>query len=160
AREQAEHFCPLKPKAEATTPSTAESRSQSASTTIESLPPISRTVRLIQSCPLRGCAARALMSNPTSFEPVKAMNRVLGCSTRALPKVLPDPGQKFTTPSGIPASWSTSKNLAAMVGESLEGFRMTVLPQTIAAEVMPAMMAQGKFQGGITAPTPRGMYCR
>jgi hypothetical protein len=45
-----------------------------------------------------------------------------------------------------------------MVGESLEGFRITVLPQTIAADVMPAMMANGKFQGGITAPTPSGMY--
>jgi hypothetical protein len=44
-----------------------------------------------------------------------------------------------------------------MVGESLEGFRMTAFPHTIEARVMPAMMAQGKFQGGITAPTPRGI---
>ena len=48
-------------------------------------------------------------------------------------------------------------NLAAMVGESLDGFRMTVLPLTIEASVMPAMMAHGKFHGGITAPTPSGM---
>src|SRR5579885_2977036 len=54
AREHAEHFCPLNPNAEATTPSTAESRSQSACTIIESLPPISRIVRLIHICPLRG----------------------------------------------------------------------------------------------------------
>ena len=47
-----------------------------------------------------------------------------------------------------------------MVGESLEGFRITVLPLTIEASVMPAMMAQGKFHGGITAPTPSGMYSR
>ena len=47
-----------------------------------------------------------------------------------------------------------------MVGESLEGFRITVLPLTIEASVIPAMMAQGKFHGGITAPTPRGMYNR
>src|SRR3954463_12034415 len=97
------------------------------------------------------------MSKPTSFEPVKATKRVLGCSTMALPNVAPEPGQKFTTPSGIPASSSTSKNFAAIVGESLEGFRMTVLPQTTAAVVMPAIMAQGKFHGGITAPTPNGM---
>ncbi len=44
-----------------------------------------------------------------------------------------------------------------MVGESLEGFRMTVFPDTIDANVMPAMMAEGKFHGGITAPTPSGM---
>ena len=85
------------------------------------------------------------------------MNRVFGCSTIALPKVAPEPGQKFTTPSGMPASSSTSMNFAAMVGESLEGFRTTVFPVTIAAAVMPAMMANGKFHGGITAPTPSGM---
>ena len=34
-----------------------------------------------------------------------------------------------------------------MVGESLEGLRMTVLPVTMAAAVMPAMMAKGKFHG-------------
>ena len=45
---------------------------------------------------------------------------------------------------------------AAIVGASTEGFRMTVFPQTIAAAVIPAMMAKGKFQGGITAPTPSG----
>jgi len=44
-----------------------------------------------------------------------------------------------------------------MVGASTDGFKITVLPQTIAADVMPAMMANGKFHGGITAPTPRGM---
>src|SRR5205085_3776354 len=121
------------------------------------LPPISRTVRLIQICPGLVCAALALMSRPTSFDPVKAIKRVLGCSTTALPKVPPEPGQKFTTPSGIPASWRTSTNLAAIVGDSLEGFRITVLPQTIAAEVIPAIMAQGKFHGGITAPTPSGI---
>ncbi len=37
---------------------------------------------------------------------------------------------------------------------------MTVLPLTIEASVMPAIMAQGKFHGGITAPTPSGMYIR
>ena len=44
-----------------------------------------------------------------------------------------------------------------MVGESLDGFRTTVLPLTIEATVIPAMMAQAKFHGGITAPTPSGM---
>jgi len=48
-------------------------------------------------------------------------------------------------------------NLAAMVGESLEGLRITALPLTMEARVMPAMMAQGKFHGGMTAPTPSGM---
>ena len=73
AREQAEHFCPWNPNAETATPSTAESISASASTMIASLPPISRIVRLIQSCPSGFSAARLLMSSPTSREPVKAM---------------------------------------------------------------------------------------
>ena len=68
------------------------------------------------------------MSRPTAFDPVNAMKRVFGCSTMALPNVAPDPGQKFTTPPGIPASSRTSTNFAAIVGESLEGLRITVLP--------------------------------
>ena len=44
-----------------------------------------------------------------------------------------------------------------MVGESLEGFRITVLPVTMEAAVIPAMMAKGKFHGGMTAPTPNGI---
>src|SRR5207244_12250657 len=44
------------------------------------------------------------------------------------------------------------------VGESLDGFKITVLPETIEASVMPAIIAHGKFHGGITAPTPSGMY--
>ena len=60
----------------------------------------------------------------------------------------------------MPASSSNSMNFAAIVGESLEGFRITVFPLTIEASVMPAMIAHGKFHGGITAPTPKGMYIR
>ncbi len=157
AREQAEHFWPWKPNAAWATPSTAESTSASASTMMASLPPISRMVRLIQIWPGACVAALLLMSSPTSREPVKAMYRVLGCATTALPKLAPAPGQKFTTPSGMPHSSSSSTNFAAIVGESLEGFRITVLPLTMEAIVMPAMMAQGKFHGGITAPTPSGM---
>ena len=122
-----------------------------------SLPPISRIALLIHICPGACVAALLLISNPTSREPVNAMNRVLGWATTELPKLAPAPGQKFTTPSGMPASSSSSTNLAPIVGESLEGFRITVLPETMEASVMPAMMAAGKFHGGITAPTPSGM---
>ena len=157
AREHAEHFWPWNPKAACATPSTAESISASASTTIPSLPPISRMVRLIHTWPGAWVAALLLMSSPTSREPVNAMKRVLACATTTLPKLAPAPGQKFTTPSGIPASSSSSINFAAIVGESLEGFKITVLPQTTEASVIPAIIAQGKFHGGITAPTPSGI---
>ncbi len=33
-----------------------------------------------------------------------------------------------------------------------------MLPVTIAADVIPAMIAKAKFQGGITTPTPSGKY--
>ena len=45
-----------------------------------------------------------------------------------------------------------------MPAASLDGFSTTVLPVTIAAVVMPARIASGKFQGGMTTPTPSGMY--
>jgi hypothetical protein len=59
--------------------------------------------------------------------------------------------------SGKPASSRTSANLAAMVGVSLDGLTMAVLPATSEATVMPTRMASGKFHGGITTPTPSGM---
>ncbi len=37
---------------------------------------------------------------------------------------------------------------------------MAALPATIVAAVIPIAMAQGKFQGGITTPTPSGMYSK
>ena len=45
-----------------------------------------------------------------------------------------------------------------MVGVSLDGLITTVLPVTSAATVMPAMIASGKFHGGIITPTPSGRY--
>jgi hypothetical protein len=138
-------------------PSAAASRSASAATTIESLPPISAITRLIQIWP--GCVfeASSLMCSPTSFEPVKAMKRVLACATIASPIVRPEPGTKFTTPGGRPTSCSSWTNAAAMTGASLDGLSTTVFPATSAAVVMPAMIAKAKFQGGITTPTPSGM---
>ena len=53
SREHAEHFCPWKPNAAATTPFAASSRSAVSSTRMKSLPPISRIARLIQSWPGR-----------------------------------------------------------------------------------------------------------
>ena len=52
----------------------------------------------------------------------------------------------------MPASSSSAKKTAAIVGASTLGFSTTVLPVTMAAAVMPAMMAKGKFHGGMTAP--------
>jgi hypothetical protein len=69
----------------------------------------------------------------------------------------PLPVSRQNDRSGKPASRSASANLAAMVGVSLDGLSTTVLPVTSAATVIPAKIARGKFQGGITSPTPSGM---
>ena len=45
-----------------------------------------------------------------------------------------------------------------IVGVSLEGFRITVLPVTSEATVMPTRIAEENSIGGITTPTPSGMY--
>ena len=44
-----------------------------------------------------------------------------------------------------------------MTGDCSAGFKTTVLPATRAATVMPVGIASGKFQGGMTTATPRGM---
>ena len=122
-----------------------------------SLPPISAITRLIQICPGCGLAASSLMCRPTSRDPVKATKRVLGCATSVSPTAEPLPVSSVKLASGNPASSSASANFAAMVGVSLEGFSTTVLPVTSAATVIPAMIASGKFHGGITTPTPSGI---
>ncbi len=91
------------------------------------------------------------------MEPVKAMKRVCGCSTSALPKLGAVPEQRLTTPSGRPASSRSSTKRAAMVGASTRGLEDDGVAETMDAAVMPAMMAKGKFHGGMTAPTPSGM---
>ena len=44
-----------------------------------------------------------------------------------------------------------------IIGESEDGFNTTVLPAAIAALAVPTRIANGKFQGGITTPTPSGI---
>jgi hypothetical protein len=70
----------------------------------------------------------------------------------------PDPVRKLTTPAGKPMSSSIRINWKAIAGEVLAGLSTTVLPVTKEALVIPVMMAAGKFHGGMTAPTPSGMY--
>ena len=45
--------------------------------------------------------------------------------------------------------------VAAVMGDCSAGFMTTVFPETRAAVVIPQRMAMGKFQGAITAATPR-----
>ena len=157
AREQAEHFCPWYPNADHSTPLTALSRSASRSTTMASLPPISAITRLIQIWPLLrlgGQFVDAQADVARAGERDEARLADAPPARRPPPRRCPPAGR--TIAAGSPASSSTSANLAAMVGVSLDGLITTVLPATSAAVVIPTRMASGKFHGGITTPTPSG----
>ncbi len=84
--------------------------------------------------------------------------RVRGSLTSGSPTVGPSPGTKFSTPGGSPSSCIRSTKCAAITAASGDGLRIAVLPVTIAADVMPAMIANAKFHGGSTTPTPSGRY--
>jgi hypothetical protein len=113
---------------------------------------------LSQICPFCTRAAFSLIPIPTGIDPVKATNRTFGCSTSASPIAPPGPERNWSAPGGTPASSRISKMVHAVSGASLLGFKIAVLPVTRVAAVIPIAIAQGKFQGGITAPTPRGRY--
>ena len=58
----------------------------------------------------------------------------------------------------MPTSSQARRTASRSPAASDDGLSTTVLPVTIAAVVMPARIASGKFHGGITTPTPSGMY--
>ena len=153
-RAAAEHFWPAYAKAEATIPGTASSRSASASTITQFLPPISATTRLTWLCPGGVRAAASTISSPTAAEPVKAIVWTPGCRTSAAP-TSPAPGSSATAPGGTPAARRIETSSPAQPGDCSAGFSSAALPVASAAAVIPAGMASGKFQGAITAVTPR-----
>ena len=61
------------------------------------------------------------------------------------------------TLGGTPASRRIWTRCQAITGDCSAGLSTTVLPVTSAATVMPQGMARGKFHGGMTTATPRGM---
>ena len=157
AREQAEHFCPLKPKAEATTPSTAASRSASARDQDRIFAAHFENCALdpdLAGLGLRGALVDFEADGSGAGEGDEAG---LGMLDDGVAERRAGAGAEVDHAVGHSGLFEHFDKPAAMVGESLDGLRMTVLPVTMAAAVMPAMMAKGKFQGGMTAPTPSGM---
>src|SRR5438309_759340 len=101
------------------------------------------------------------MCVPTSREPVKEMNLVLGWLTRKSPISPPPPGRKLTTPAGMPASSSSSTARAAMIGVRLAGLRMAVLPVTMAAAATPRGFARPRIRratDGLLLPAPTATF--
>ena len=142
--------CPVVPKAPQSTPSSARSRSASSITICAFFPPSSSETRFSV------LAERSAITLPTSEEPVKEIIFTSGCMTMGVPTVLPPPCTIFTTPSGTPASTSTSIRWCAEAGVSLAGFRTTVFPATSAGKVFQEGIAMGKFQGVMRPHTPSG----
>ena len=66
-------------------------------------------------------------------------------------------GQQARAPrAGTPPARSASTSREAIAGDCSAGLSTTALPVTSAAAVMPQGIASGKFQGEMTATTPRG----
>ena len=96
------------------------------------------------------------MRSPTSREPVKQTKRV----ARMLDQQVADLG------AAARQEVDHARRQARLLEQLHEarprspaqarGFSTTVLPVTIAAAVMPAMIASGKFHGGMITPAPSG----
>ena len=95
------------------------------------------------------------MSRPTAPEPVKAIVCTRGSRTNAAP-TSPKPGSSDSASRGTPPSCSASTSAPALPGDCSAGLRIAALPAASAAAVIPQGIASGKFQGAITAVTPRG----
>ena len=101
-------------------------------------------------------AAPCITVRPTSVEPVKPILATSGCSTRRLPTTEPFPTSTLTTPSGMPASSTSSESRSADIGVSSAGFSTTVLPHASAGPSFQEEMLSGKFHGTIRPTTPSG----
>ena len=68
----------------------------------------------------------------------------------------PNPVTMFTTPSGSPASCSSSPRRSAESGVCSAGLSTTVQPQARTGPSFQAAISSGKFQGMICPTTPTG----
>ena len=130
-------------------PGIAASRSASANTTFGDLPPSSSETFL------RLPAAALTISLPTSVEPVNATLSTSSCAASAAP-ASPKPVTMLTTPSGSPASCSSSPRRSADSGVCSAGLSTTVQPQASAGPSFHAAISSGKFHGMIWPTTPTG----
>ncbi|MNJ69084.1 hypothetical protein D3C77_653910 [compost metagenome] len=72
----------------------------------------------------------------------------------AVPTTLPRPVTMFSTPSGMPASWTSSAKRRAESEVSSAGLTTTVQPVASAAPSFQAMVCNGKFHGTMAPTTP------
>ena len=80
-----------------------------------------------------------------------------GCRGRNSPaEPGPKPCTTLYTPLGTPTAFITSPSRVAVAGVSSDGLTTTVLPQASAGPTFQVISSSGRFQGQITAITPRG----
>ena len=78
-----------------------------------------------------------------------------GCSSSESTATL-SPWTTLNTPSGTPASWSSSARNSEAEGSFSQGLRMNVLPHAMAIANIHIGTMAGKLNGVMPATTPRG----
>ncbi|MCY1443627.1 hypothetical protein D9M71_600530 [compost metagenome] len=91
---------------------------------------------------------------PTGVEPVKVSLSMPGWVAMAAPTTLPRPVTMLITPSGMPASCTSSAKRRADNEVSSAGLTTTVQPVASAAPSFQAMVCSGKFHGTMAPTTP------
>jgi hypothetical protein len=143
--------CPVQPDIAASTPPAAISGSASGSTMTWFLAPPRASTRLKAPQP------RAYTAFATRVEPTKLTAWIPGWSQIASTASRP-PCTTLNTPSGRPATLSSSAIRPADNGTSSDGFRMKALPSAMALGMDQCGTIDGKLNGLIEATTPSG--CR
>ncbi len=100
--------------------------------------------------------ASLAICRPTGGLPVKLTMLVRSSITILLPMVAPEPTTTCSTPSGRPASASSSASRSAVSGVLEAGLRTTALPPASAGATLCETRLSGKLNGEMAAITPRG----
>ena len=122
----------------------------SGNTSAALLPPSSSDTRL--SVP----ADASTIRRPTARLPVKLILSTSGWVIRASPVGSPGPVTRLTTPSGTPASSSSSTSRTTVNVAYSDGLITTVQPAPSAGATFCANSSSGAFHGRTAATTPTG----
>ena len=103
--------------------------------------------------------APSATSMPVLVEPVKATLSTPGWRTSARPTAGPLPVMTLKTPSGMPASATSSASSSAVTGVWSLGLTTMVQPAASAGASFQVSSSSGEFHGTIAATTPTGTRC-
>lgn len=95
---------------------------------------------------------------PISVDPVKLSFRTSGLEHSCAPISAAEPVTTEKTPGGTPARSASTASASAESGVCEAGLSTMVQPAASAGPALRVIMAAGKFQGVIAAPTPTGSF--